>query len=970
MTTNHGFTLVRQAHIAELNTEARIWRHLKSGAQLLSMENDDENKCFGITFRTPPSDSTGIAHILEHAVLAGSRKYPLKEPFIHLVKGSLKTFLNAMTYPDRTAYPVASTNLQDFYNLVEVYLDAVFYPLITPHHLEQEGWHFELETPDAPLAFRGVVFNEMKGAYSSPDALLYRFSKQTLFPDNAYQYDSGGDPAAIPDLTYEQFKQFHATYYHPSNALIYFYGDDDPNERLRLLDDYLRDFGQVPVEGPVALQSSFPEPRRFHFPYGVDADTDLSKKAMVQINWLLPENNDMDLLMGLDLMSDALIGTQASPLRKALVDSGLGDDVTGGGLSMGLRQMTFAVGLKGIEPANADAVEQLIFRTLDQVAAEGFDPNTVEAALNTNEFALRENNTGSFPRGLSLLFRALTTWVYDGDPLAPLAYDGLLATLKARLAAQPTYLQDLLREHLLENPHRTIVTLTPDAAHNQRLVAAEKARLASVEAQLSPAEREAIAANTAELKRRQEAPDDPAALAALPSLQLADLDKTVKTIPSELGSLGDSQLLYHDLFTNGIVYLDLALDMHTVPQNLLPYVDLFGRSLIEMGTATEDYVQLSQRIGRKTGGIYATSMVNAVRGQNEASAWFVVRGKATMQQAQELLDLLHDVLLTVHLDNRERFRQIVQKVRSRREASLIPSGSGYVASRLRAAYNQADWADEQMGGIDYLFFLRQLERQIEQDWPTVLAALEGVRSYLLDRQRLIANVTLDSQNWERFAPQLQGFLGTLPAANANHAPWQGIYDPSNEGLTIPAQVNYVGKGANLYQLGYEYHGSVSVIANFIRTGWLWEKVRMQGGAYGASVGFSKQSGVWTYTSYRDPNLLNTLAIYDQTAAVLRKLDLSQNELTLSIIGAIGSMDSYQLPDAKGYTALVRHLLNENDANRQQTRDEILGTQASDFQRFADVLHEVNHHGRVVVLGSAAAIEEVATSQALRVQKVL
>ncbi len=970
MTTTHGFTLVRQAHIAELNTEARIWRHLKSGAQLLSMENDDENKCFGITFRTPPSDSTGIAHILEHAVLAGSRKYQLKEPFIHLVKGSLKTFLNAMTYPDRTAYPVASTNLQDFYNLVDVYLDAVFYPLITPHHLEQEGWHFELETPDAPLALRGVVFNEMKGAYSSPDALLYRFSKQTLFPDNTYQHDSGGDPAAIPDLTYEQFRQFHTTYYHPSNALIYFYGDDDPTERLRILDEYLRDFDQIEVEGPVALQAPFAEPRRFHFPYGVDAGTDLGKKAMVQINWLLPENNDMDLLMGLDLMSDALIGTQASPLRKALVDSGLGDDVTGGGLGVGLRQMTFAVGMKGINPADADAVEQLIFRTLERVAAEGFDPNTVEAALNSNEFALRENNTGSFPRGLSLLFRALTTWVYDGDPLAPLAYDGLLTNLKARLAANPTYLQDLLRHYLLENSHRTIVTLTPDPAHNERLAAAEKARLSAVEAELSPADREAIAANTAELKRRQETPDDPAALAALPSLQLSDLDKTVKTIPSELGTLGDSQLLYHDLFTNGIVYLDLALDMHTVPQALLPYVDLFGRSLIEMGTNTEDYVQLSQRIGRKTGGIYATSMVNAVRGQSEASAWFLVRGKATVSQAQELLDLLHDVLLTVRLDNRERFRQIVQKVRSRREASLIPSGNGYVASRLRAAYNQADWVDEQMGGIDYLFFLRQLEQQIEQDWPSVLAALEAVRDHLLNRQRAIANVTLDSQNWERFAPQLQGFLGALPAANANHAAWQGTYDASNEGLTIPAQVNYVGKGANLYELGYEYHGSISVIANYIRTGWLWEKVRMQGGAYGASIGFSKQSGVWTYTSYRDPNLLNTLAIYDQTAAVLRNLDLSQNELTLSIIGAIGSMDAYQLPDAKGYTALVRHLLNESDATRQQTRDEVLGTQASDFHRFAEVLHEVNQQGRVVVLGSAAAIEGAAASQSLRVQKVL
>ncbi|RIK40468.1 MAG: peptidase M16 [Chloroflexi bacterium] len=970
MTTIHGFTLVREQKIPELNTLARIWRHDKTGAQLLSMESDDENKSFGITFRTPPTDSTGTAHIMEHAVLAGSRKYRLKEPFIHLVKGSLKTFLNAMTYPDRTAYPVASTNLQDFYNLVEVYLDAVFYPLITRHHLDQEGWHYELERPDAPLAFRGVVFNEMKGAYSSPDALLYRYSKQTLFPDTAYGFDSGGDPAQIPDLTYEQFKRFHETYYHPSNALIYFYGDDDPDERLRILDNYLRDFDPIAVNGEVALQPPFDAPQQFTFPYGIDAGDDSPKKAMVQVNWLLPENTDQVLLMGLDLMSDALVGTQASPLRKALVDSGLGDDVTGGGLGAGMRQMTFAVGLKGITPDDADKVEELIFATLEKTATEGIDPDTVEAALNSTEFALRENNTGSFPRGLSLLFRALTTWTYGGDPLAPLAYEGLLAALKQNLAADPQYLQKLIRTHLLENPHRTTVLLTPDPEHNARLAAAEQERLAKAQASMDEATRQAIVANTAELKRLQEAPDDPAALAALPSLKLSDLDKEVKTIPIEVLRTPGGEILYHDLFTNGIIYLDLGLNLRTLPQDLLPYVDLFGRSLTEMGTETEDYVKLSQRIGRKTGGIYATTMLSAVRNHSRPSAWFLVRGKATTAQAQELLDILHDVLLTVKLDNPERFRQIVHKVRSRSEASLIPGGSAYVASRLRAAFNQADWADEQIGGISYLFFLRQLEKQIDQDWPSVLANLEAVRRHLLNRQSLLANVTLDTDNWAAFEPQLQDFLAGLPAAEVTTLGWSPSFATANEGLTIPAQVNYVGKGANLYDFGYRYHGSISVITNFIRTGWLWDKVRMQGGAYGAGASFSKQSGVWTFTSYRDPNLLNTLAVYDQTANVLRTVELSDDELTKSIIGAIGAMDAYQLPDAKGWTSMVRYLLGETDASRQQTRDEVLGTTVQDFRRFADVLAEVSTHGRIVVMGSPTAIDTANGDGWLQVQKVL
>lgn len=972
MATTHGFTLVRDQLVSEINARARTWRHVQTGAQLLSIESDDENKVFGITFRTPPEDSTGIAHIMEHAVLAGSRKYPLKEPFIHLVKGSLKTFLNAMTYPDRTVYPVASTNLKDFYNLIEVYLDAVFHPLITPHHLAQEGWHYELAQPDGPLTFKGVVFNEMKGAYSSPDALLYRYSKQSLFPDNPYGYDSGGDPTAIPDLTYEQFKRFHTAYYHPSNALIYFYGDDDPVERLRILDAYLSTFHQSRVNGEIALQAPFPAPKQLTFPYGVDADADVQKKGMVQINWLLPDNSDPVLMMGLDLLSDSLVGTLASPLRKALVDSGLGDDVTGGGLSVGLRQMTFSVGMKGISPADAGKVEQLILSTLDRLAADGIDPDTVEAALNSTEFALRENNTGSFPRGLSLMFRALVTWLYAGDPLAPLAYEPLLAGLKENLSRNPAYLQELIRRYLLDNTHRTTVILQPDAEHNARLVAAEQQRLEAAYAQMSGADLEQIMADAEELKQRQEAPDDPAALAALPMLTRSDLDTQVKTIPIEAGELHGGQYLYHDLFTNGIVYLDVGLKLHALPQGLLPYVNLFGRSLLEMGTESEDYVKLAQRIGRKTGGISPSTLVSSVRASDEATAWFFLHGKATVAQAEELLSIMRDMLLAVKLDNQERFRQIVQKVRARNEAGLIPSGSAVVAGRLRAAFNQADWAAEQMGGVNYLFFLRQLEEQIAKDWPGVVAQLEAVRHALVNRNSLIANVTLDSTNWDRFEPQLREFVAALPAAPFAPASWTPAFDGSNEGLTIPAQVNYVGKGANLYNLGYQYHGSINVITNFIRTSWLWEKVRMQGGAYGAGSSFSKLSGIFTYTSYRDPNLMSTLDIYDQTAELLRTADMSDDELTKNIIGAIGAMDAYQLPDAKGYTSMMRYLLGESDADRQRTRDDILATTVQEFRQFAGVLAELNKQGRVVVMGSSAAIDAANTSHRnwLKVQKVL
>lgn len=956
MNTIHGFELCREETMTELQTVARIYRHLQTGAELLSMVNADENKVFGIAFRTPPTDSTGIAHIMEHAVLGGSQKYPLKEPFVQLIKGSLKTFLNAMTYPDKTVYPVASTNLQDFYNLVDVYLDAVFHPLITSNHLAQEGWHYELEKPDAPLTFKGVVYNEMKGAYSSPDNLLYRYASRSLFPDNAYGFDSGGDPAEIPNLTYEQFKSFHATYYHPSNARIFFYGDDDPTERLRLLDDWLRPFQPLHVNGVVELQTPFAAPKQFVYPYGVAADANTKQKSMVQLNWLLPESNDPDLMMGLSVLSYALLGMAASPLRKRLMDTGLGEDLTGGGLSTGRRQMTFAVGLKGVDPAAADQVEPLILTTLAELAQNGIDPEMIEAAINTIEFSLRENNTGSFPRGLSLFFRTLTTWLYERDPLMLLRYEAPLAALKTRLQADRAYWQTLMQVYLLDNTHRTTVTLEPDVAYNQRLEAAEKARLAQARTAMAERDLQQVMATAQTLKAFQERQDTPEALAALPMLTLNDLERAVKTIPIEVSELDRGQLIYHDLFTNGILYLNLGFNLRTLRQELLPYVHLFGRALVEMGTAQEDFVKLQQRIGRKTGGIWHSTLLGESRYQAESSAWFFVSGKGTVAQTGDLLAILHDILLTVKLDDRERFRQIALKAKARNESGLVPSGHSVVAGRLRAAFTESDWLDEMMGGVDYLFFLRKLVTEIEEDWPSVVSKLEEVRSALLNRTGMVCNVTLDGEHWRQVQPQVQEFIATLPVATRPYPGWTPAFDRGHEGLVVSAQVNYVGKGANLYELGYRYHGSSSVITNFIRTSWLWDKIRMQGGAYGAYCTFGRQSGVLTFLSYRDPNLRNTLDVYDETAQVLRNADLSAKELTRNIIGAIGAMDGYQLPDAKGYTSMVRYLLGESDAERQQIRDEVLSTSLADFRTFADALDEVKQHGTVVVMGPQSTLE--------------
>jgi presequence protease len=969
MSIRHGFESLWVREIPELKTRAEMFRHVGTGTDLLSFTNEDENKVFGVTFRTPPADSTGIAHILEHSVLCGSRKYPVKEPFVELLKGSLKTFLNAMTYPDKTCYPVASQNVKDFYNLIDVYLDAVFYPRLTPFVFQQEGWHYELDNPADPLNYKGVVFNEMKGAYSSPDGLLAEYSQQSLFPANPYGFDSGGDPREIPNLTFEQFKAFHEKYYHPSNARVFFYGNDEPEERLRLVNDYLKDFHRLPVDSAIPLQPRFQEPRRVTraFPSGED-----SLKAMFTLNWLLDETHRIEQNLGFHMLEYMLLGMPGSPLRKALMDSRLGEDLAGAGLGSELRQMYFSTGLKGISAERADEVEALILSTLSRLVREGIHPHTVEAAQNTIEFILRENNTGSYPRGLVLMLRSLTTWLYDEDPLALVAFEAPLEALKRTASTTPSYFESLIDRFLLHNAHRTSLLLKPDPELAKELDRTEKQRLLQARSGLSSTALQEIAADTATLKAIQETPDPPQALAQIPSLKLSDLERVNKSIPLALTQEKGCDLLYHDLFTSGIVYLDIGFNLYALPQTALPYVPLFSRALLEMGTEEEDFVSLTQRISRKTGGIRPSLFASSVRDSQQGSVWLFLRGKAMFKQIRDLLDIFRDIFLKVRLDNKERFQQMVLEAKARLEENLVPSGHQVVSTRLRALFSEADWAEEQMKGISQLFFLRTLAKGVEENWPEVLRALEAIRTHLINRSALVVNATAEAREWDSLQPTVTEFLDALPSLPFQRKLWSPDSVPDFEGMTLPAQVNYVGKGVNLYDLGYRYHGSTHVITRYLRNAWLWEKIRLQGGAYGAFCSFDKQSGALAFVSYRDPNLLKTLEAFDGSGRFLKDLKLGDDELVKAIIGTIGDIDQYQLPDAKGYTSMVRRLTGENEERRQKMRDEILGATKKDFQSFGELLESAMPKGVVKVLGSETAIQEAAAKNPgwLKVVKVL
>lgn len=951
----YDFELIEERQLPELNSRGRLFRHTATGAELLSIENDDENKVFGISFRTPPSDSTGVAHILEHSVLNGSRKYPVKEPFVELVKGSLKTFVNAFTFPDKTVYPCASQNLQDFYNLIDVYMDAVLHPLIPPHILDQEGWHYELDDLDGEMIYKGVVYNEMKGVYSDPDSLLEDACQQSLFPGHVYGLNSGGDPKVIPNLSYRQFVDFHHTYYHPSNSRIYWYGDDDPDERLRLSSEYLKEFQALEVQSEIPLSKAFTQPVRVVKPYAVSEGE--TGKYYITANWVLAENAEPQLNLALNILTHILIGTPASPLRKALIDSGLGDDLVGTGLEWHLRQLYFSAGLKGVAETDLDAVEKLIKDTLRQLVQEGFDKETVAASMNTVEFSLRENNTGQFPRGIFTMLKALTTWLHDGDPFAILTFEEALAAIKEKLAAGESYFEELVRQYFIENPYHSIVVLQPDTLLNQRLAEEEAERLQAVRSQMSDEELQAVVENTKKLKAIQETPDTPEALATLPVLQLEDLDKQNNEIPIEVSQIKDARVLFHDLFTNGILYLNLGFDLHQLPQEYIPYLNLFADGLVKMGTQQQDYVRLAQRIGQHTGGIGPGLFVNTIHQTDESTAYLMINGKSTVEKAGEMLAIIREMLLETDFDNRERFKQILLESKAGLESSLVPSGHSYVNRRLNGKLHEAGWLNEQINGISQLFFLRQLQQQVEQDWPAVVAKLNEMQQLLFTQPALLCNLTLEAEDWDRVQPQLAEFVEAMPAGAAKVQPWQPDFEREAEGLSIPAQVNYVGSAYSLYQHGYQLHGSIAVIKNYLRTTYLWEKIRVQGGAYGAMVAFDLNTGELNLLSYRDPNLLSTLDNYAGVPQFLRSLDLSQGELTKGIIGAIGELDTYLLPDAKGYTSMARYLTRFDAEARQTYREQILGASQADFKALAEVLQAAGQEPQVVVLGSAEAINK-------------
>ena len=947
--TYSGFRLTQKKEIDELKSLGLLFEHEVTKAELMILENDDDNKVFSATFRTPPENDTGIAHILEHSVLCGSKNFPVKEPFVELMKGSLQTFLNAMTFPDKTMYPVASRNRKDFFNLMNVYLDAVFYPNISEETFKQEGWHYELNSPKDKIVYKGVVLNEMKGEFSNPESCIDRQLAHSLFPSTAYGFESGGDPKCIPDLTYQEFREFHRKHYHPSNSRLFLYGDGDTQSYLDFLQEkYLQDFEHMDVNTSIAHQRSFQKPKRKQMAYPVSSDESLEKKTYVLLGYKLDKAVNHEHCLGFSILSHLLLGSSASPLRKALITSELGSEVIGGGFDDNRADTMFAVGLKGTEPEHENKILALIDSTLRELAKNGIEEDMILSAVNSIDFKLREANFGGFPKGIVYNIQALSSWLYDKDPFSHLKFEKVMRKIKKQMHAG--YFEDLIRRYLIENNHRSILVAIPQQGLGKKWEARERKILKMVKEGLTSDQVNNLIAETQKLQGLQLAPDSPEALATLPSLAIEDVPKEIEKYPLEIKKQGE--ILFHDLFTNNIAYTQIGFNTHTVPGEMIPYIPLLGTLVLGMGTRKHSYTEVSKLIGMHTGGIRTSHFTSAtVQDRQQVLSYIFFNGKALMEKVDNLFDLFDELLGEYSFDDTKRLVEIIRSARADMEDSIVPHGNHYVQARLQSYQSRLGKFDELTDGITYYRFLEQLLERVEKNPAEVADMFRQVAGRVFTRKNALFNITSGQKDYQVIEKRIVRTVDALSATDWSEEKWDLKALPLNEGFLTASNVQHVGKGANLYDLGFKYSGQFETLKALLRTGFLWDKVRVHGGAYGSGNSFNLFTGDYSLVSYRDPNLTETLGVYDEIADFLNHLDLSSEELTKMIIGCVGKMDPPLTPDRKGSASMIDHLTGRTHELKQQYREELLSTSLEDLKGYAPLFEKIRDAGNVCALGN-------------------
>lgn len=971
------YELIRQEELPDIHSKGTLLRHKKSGARLLLIENDDENKVFDITFRTTPTDSTGVAHIMEHSVLCGSREFPLKDPFVELVKGSLNTFLNAMTYPDKTTYPVASCNDQDFQNLMHVYLDAVFYPNIYQKEdiFRQEGWHYHLVDPEGPLVYNGVVYNEMKGAFSSADDVLERGIMNSLFPDTTYGCESGGDPRNIPELTYEQFLDFHRKYYHPSNSYIYLYGNMDMDEKLKFLNDhYLSSFDYLEVDLEIALQKPFDRIRDVTEEYPIAENEELENNTYLSYNMQAGDARDITLGVALEILDYALLSAPGAPLKQALLDAQIGEDVYGS-YEEGILQPYFSVIAKGSEAEKKDQFVSIIREVLDRIATEGIDKKAILAGINFQEFRYREADFSSYPKGLMYGLDILGTWLYDEqEPFGRVQLLKVFEDLKKKV--EEGYFEELIRRFLLDNPHGSLVTLVP----SKGLAAAREEELAKKLEQylktLSPGERRRMADQTKALEAYQEAEESPEDLKCIPMLERGDIKKEADRLVNEVRRIDDSLFLYHEVVTNGIGYVDLLFDLKDFTLEEIPYLGLLKSVLGYVDTEHYTYGELFNEINGRTGGLsFGIEVFEDVRQPDAFSAMYGIRGKALYSQLDFLYEMILEVVKNSKFTNTRRLQEIIAEVKSRAQSSM--QSAGHATAVLRASSYRCPMSafQDAMSGIAYYQFIEKLDKEWESRKEETVCILEALIRRILRPENLKLSYTGERESLEQIEALTRSLRKELYAdpADLQAAPLAGCEKETaqtplvscgdgtlsahkNEGFTTSGQVQYVARTGNFVKHGFSYTGALGILKVALSYDYLWMNVRVKGGAYGCMSGF-RRSGESYFASYRDPHLGRTLEVYAGIPAYIRDFKADERDMTKYIIGTISGKDVPKTPQMKGNTSKVAYFCGITQEMIQEDRDQVLNATAEDIRALAPLIQSILEDDTLCVVGSETAIRK-------------
>lgn len=954
------YEILDEHRVEDVQSDGFILRHKKSGARIAILSNNDDNKVFYIGFRTPPEDETGVPHIIEHTTLCGSKKFPVKDPFIELAKGSLNTFLNAMTYPDKTVYPVASCNDQDFKNLMDVYLDAVFNPNITKYEeiFKQEGWHYELTGKDDELKINGVVYNEMKGAYSSPDEVLSSQIYRSLFPDNTYSKDSGGNPEYIPKLTYEAYLDFYHKYYHPSNSYIYLYGDMDVVERLEWLDkEYLSLYDYKKVNSEINKQPAFDEIKNVEAQYSITMDDTQENKTYLSYNRVVGDTLDEMLYQAFDVLDYALVSSPGAPVKQALIDAGIGDDVYGS-YDAGILQPVFSFVAKNANASQADEFESIIENTLREVVKTGINKEALLAGINSSEFKFREADFGQFPKGLLFGLNCLDSWLFDD--MKPFIHLECLGTFaKLRKAVDTDYFEKLIQEYLLDNTHGSSVTVKPKRGLGNEREEALAKELSDYKASLSDEEIKKLIEDTEHLKKYQEEPSSDEDLRKLPMLTRADMKKNAMPFSNIEDELLDVKVVRHDIESNGIDYISFLFDAGDFAQSELGYLGFFTNALGLVSTEKYSYTDLANATNIYTGGISTgTASHPDIKDRNNFVFKFEVKLKVLEKNLDKALELMEQMLLSSDFTDTKRLGELVAQIKARLQANLSSSGHLVAAMRSMSSFSRYALYQDELKGIAFYRSICHIEKELSESPKNVSDKLAAIAKKLFARNRMLISFTGNNEAYGNAKPSLEKVIAGFNKMSAIGNQAEVHFNTAKEAFIDASQIQYVAKTGDFICEGYEYTGALRLLRIILSYDYLWINVRVKGGAYGCMNTFLR-SGESYFVSYRDPNLSDTLDVYDRIPEYIKSFSPDERDMTKYIIGTFSALDTPMNPEAKGSRSLSVYLEGITYEQIQKERNEILNAQPEDIRRLADLVEAVLKKDSICVIGNENMIKESA-----------